>query len=128
MPAAFTRARSRTTRATATTGSSSRRLKPGATLEQAQTQIDALNAANLDRFPQFKEVIINARFRTVVHFQDRIVERRSTLLLWGGAVFVLLIGCVNVANLVLVRSSARIRELATRHALGATFSGSRDRC
>ncbi len=40
---------------------------------------------------------------------------RTTLyLMWGGALFVLLIGCVNVANLVLVRSRARLKELATR--------------
>ena len=45
---------------------------------------------------------------------------RSTLyLLWGGVVFVLLVGAVNVTNLMLVRSSARMKELATRHALGA---------
>ena len=38
------------------------RLKPGATVQQAQAQIDTLNAANLDRFPQLKEVLINTGF------------------------------------------------------------------
>jgi putative ABC transport system permease protein len=98
------------------------RLKPGATVEQAQAEIDRLNAHNLERFPQFKEVVINAGFNTIVaRLQDDMVrEVRTTLyLLWGGALFVLLIGCVNVANLVLVRSRARLKELATRLALGA---------
>jgi predicted permease len=100
------------------------RLKPGATIQQAQTQLDAINAANNERFPQWREILKNARFRSVVvDFQENLIgERRSTLqMLWGGAIFVLLIGCVNVANLVLVRSTSRIRELATRHAMGATF-------
>ena len=98
------------------------RLKPGATLQQAQAQIDALNAANLDRFPQFKEVILNAGFRTIVNrLQDQMVKdvRPTLYLMWGGALFVLLIGCVNVANLALVRSRVRLKELATRLALGA---------
>lgn len=100
------------------------RLKAGATLEQAQSQLDAINAANLERFPQWREILKNARFGSdVLDFQTHLVgERRSTLtMLWGGAIFVLLIGGVNVANLVLVRSTSRIRELATRHAMGATF-------
>jgi predicted permease len=100
------------------------RLKPGATVQQAQAQLDAINAANLERFPQWREVLKNARFSSVVaDFQAHLVgERKPTLqMLWGGAIFVLLIGCVNVANLVLVRSTSRIRELATRHAMGATF-------
>ena len=100
------------------------RLKPGATLEQAQSQLDAINAANFDRFPAWREILKNARFGSdVLNFQENLVgERQSTLtMLWGGAIFVLLIGCVNIANLVLVRSTSRIRELATRHAMGATF-------
>jgi predicted permease len=98
------------------------RLKPGATLEQAQAQIDVLNAANLDRFPAFRELLVNAGFHTVVNrLQDQMVrDVRATLyLMWGGALFVLLIGCVNVANLALVRSRVRMKELATRLALGA---------
>lgn len=100
------------------------RLKPGATLQQAQSQLDAINAANFERFPAWQEILENARFGSdVVDFQTNLVgQRRSTLtMLWGGAMFVLLIGCVNVANLVLVRSTSRLRELATRHAMGATF-------
>jgi len=98
------------------------RLKPGATIEQARQQIDALNARNLDRFPALKQILINAGFHTrVVPLQWQLVsDVRGTLyLLWGGVVFVLLVGAVNVTNLMLVRSSARMKELATRHALGA---------
>jgi predicted permease len=98
------------------------RLKPGATVAQAQSQIDALNERNLERFPAMKEVLINAGFRTVVTpLQDRMVRdiRPALYLLWAGVVFVLLIGCVNIANLALVRSTVRMKELATRHALGA---------
>jgi predicted permease len=100
------------------------RLNDGATLQQAQSQLDAINAANLERFPQWREILKNARFSSEVSdFQSQLIaDRRATLtMLWGGAIFVLLIGCVNVANLVLVRSTSRIRELATRHAMGATF-------
>ncbi|MCC7417118.1 MAG: ABC transporter permease [Acidobacteria bacterium] len=98
------------------------RLKPGATRERAQQQIDALNAANLERFPQYRTLLVNAGFHTTVTpLQDELVRdvKPTLYLLWGGAICVLLIGCVNVANLVLVRSKSRARELATRRALGA---------
>jgi predicted permease len=98
------------------------RLKPGATLEQAQAQIDALNAANLDRFPEFKTILINAGAHSVVvRLQDDVVRdiKVALYLLWGGVLFVLFIGAVNIANVVMARSGVRMRELAIRFALGA---------
>ena len=100
------------------------RLKSGASVAVAQQQIDALNARNLDRFPAMKQILINAGFHTVVAplQQDLVRDVRQTLfMLWGGVLFVLAIGAVNVTNLVLIRSSSRMRELATRHALGASL-------
>jgi putative ABC transport system permease protein len=99
------------------------RLKPGATLDQVQAQVNALNAANYERFPKWKQLLINAGFHTKVErLQDVLVRRvkGSFYLLWGGAAFVLLIGCVNIGNLVLARSTLRRKELTTRLALGAT--------
>ena len=99
------------------------RLKPGATIEQAQQQLNSINAANLERFPQYKQLLINSGFYSRVDtLQDVMVRSvRGTLyLLWGGAAFVLLIGVVNLANLALARSSLRTRELSTRMAIGAS--------
>jgi putative ABC transport system permease protein len=98
------------------------RLRPGVSLTQAQQQIDALNSATDERLPQFGELLAQAGFRSVVvdYRADLVRDVRGTLwLLQAGVLVVLLIGCVNIANLVLVRASARHRELATRAALGA---------
>src|ERR1035438_2677363 len=120
VPAAFTPAERETRHSN--NWQSIGRLKPGATLQQAQSQVDALNRANLDRFPGFKELLINAGFHTeVAPLEDMLVKqvRGALYLLWGGAAFVLLIGAVNVANLVLARTTLRRKEFATRLALGA---------
>lgn len=101
------------------------RLKPGSALTLVQQQVNALNSANLERFPVWRDALVNAGFFTKVSpLKDLLVaDVRSTLyLLWAGAAFVLLIGIVNIASLVLARSSARTREIGTRLALGASIS------
>jgi predicted permease len=96
------------------------RLAPGATLEQAQAQIDALHAQIVARFPQFR--LAELGMRTVVtplHEALTRQVRRPLYLLWAAAGFVLVIGAINIANVAIARSTARARELATRLALGA---------
>jgi len=98
------------------------RLQPGATIQQAQQQVNAINNENLERFPEFKELLINAGFHTIVMpLQDLLTAgvKRTLYLLWGGAILVLLIGGLNIANLALTRLSLRRKEMATRIALGA---------
>ena len=98
------------------------RLKPSATMAQAQAQVNALNNENLERFPEFKELLINAGFNTKVKpLQDMLTAgvKRTLYLLWGGAFLVLLISGLNIANLALTRLALRRKEMATRIALGA---------
>jgi predicted permease len=97
------------------------RMTDEASIPVVQAQVDAVNRRNDDRFPEFKQLLADAKFRTVtVGLQDDLVRdiKGSLYLLWGGVLFVLVIGCVNLANLMIVRSASRSREMATRHALG----------
>jgi predicted permease len=98
------------------------RLAPGATLAQAQQQIDAQSRRNLENAGPLRALLANARYRAiVVSLEADMVRsiRRTLHLLWGGVLFVLLIAAANITNLVLVRATGRMKELATRHALGA---------
>ncbi len=100
------------------------RLKPGATIEQVRDQLQALDAANLERMPpQLQSIAGTTGFFTGVEpLQDALVRdvRGPLSLLWGAALAVLVIGVGNLATIALARSRARLNEMGTRLALGAS--------
>ena len=98
------------------------RLRSDATLAQAQSQIDAQNATLEADDPQAK-MMADAGFRSLMvplHADHVAAIRPTLLLLQAGAIALLLIGAVNLVNLLLVRASGRVKELAVRQALGAS--------
>ncbi len=98
------------------------RLAAGASPAQAQARIEALNATVLERAGPLKSALVNAGYHTrVVSFEADLVRsvRGALQMLWGGVICLLLIAGVNITNLSLARASGRLKELATRHALGA---------
>jgi len=93
------------------------RLKPGVTVQQAQAQLDAIAARIAEQYPAdaagWGAAVVPLREETVGDV------RKPLFMLFGAVVFVLLIACANVANLMLVRTVDRRKEIAIRTAFGA---------
>jgi hypothetical protein len=102
------------------------RLKPGATLEEARTELTSVHAAMMREHPEAYSARANVRL-SVTPLRDQITAPARTILLVllaaAGVVFV--IACSNVANLILARSVRREGELAVRAALGANHGALR---
>jgi hypothetical protein len=99
------------------------RLKPGASVASGSSPDRCPECRQPERFPQFKEILTHAGFCTKVEPLQQMVVRNvkdALHLLWGGALLVVLIGGLNIANLALARWSARRKEIATRFAVGAS--------
>src|SRR6476660_7770506 len=94
------------------------RLKPGVSIGQGQAEVETISQKIRDENPIAKTA--GQSFQLVPMKQHLVDEVRPAILaLMGAVIFLLLIACANVANLILVRSSLRAPELAMRAALGA---------
>jgi putative ABC transport system permease protein len=97
------------------------RLKPGASIEQARAELVALAKSLVGIYPPVLVGFMTGLSVPVVPFSEELVSRSRRLLfvLMATVGVVLLIGCADVANLILTRSGSRQRDIAIRSSLGA---------
>jgi putative ABC transport system permease protein len=96
------------------------RLQPGEALAQSQAELDAISESYAKDFPGYVDAS-NYSLQAVSLKESLVGPLRVTLLLLLSAVgFVLLIGCTNIASMLLARSTTRQKEIAIRQALGAS--------
>jgi predicted permease len=99
------------------------RLKPGLSVAQAQAQLDSYISQLTRQYPVDYPAASRWAIRLIPVKEDLVGPQRTELFILFGAVgFVLLIACVNIANLLLARSSGRRREIAIRLTLGASHA------
>jgi predicted permease len=97
------------------------RLRPGATWADAEAEINRAGRASLDDLAR-AGIAVTLRL-TSLHHALALGYDEVLIPLWGAAALVLLVGCVNIAGLMLARSGPRRREIATRMALGSGRGG-----